>query len=127
VAHILIIDDDKALRSFVDEVVRAAGHTTDIATNGLDALRLFRASPADVIITDIMMPYDGFATIRIAHAEFPKTGIIAMSGGGVHRLDYARGAGANFTLAKPFTVDQLGAAVAAVLARAQEPATEPKE
>lgn len=98
------------------QMLREVGHTAVAATNGLDALKLFRAAPADLILTDIMMPYDGLATIRILRGEFPELGIIAMSGGGEHRLDYARSLGAHRTLTKPFTAEQLTAAIAEVLA-----------
>jgi YesN/AraC family two-component response regulator len=41
-----------------------------------------RAMPAEVIITDILMPeQEGFETIRELRRDFPTTGIIAMSGG----------------------------------------------
>ena len=115
-ARILIIDDDEPFRAMLLAMLRESGHTAVAATNGLDAIALFRATPADLILTDIMMPYDGLATIRILRGEFPQLGIIAMSGGAERRLDYARSLGAHRTLAKPFTAVQLTAAIAEVLA-----------
>lgn len=115
-AHILLIDDDEAFRTLLYEMLIGVGHTVASATNGLDALKLFRACPADLILTDIKMPYDGLATIRILRAEHPKLGIIAMSGGSEVRLDYARSLGAQRTLTKPFTTEELTAAIAEVLA-----------
>jgi len=120
VARILIIDDDKPLREMLLDALAEAGHTAVGAANGLDAVKLFRANPADLIVTDIMMPYDGLSMIRILHGEFPQLGIIAMSGGGPHRLDYARSLGAHRTLTKPFTTQELTLAIAEVLA-AQNP------
>ena len=115
-ARILLIDDDEAFRALLLQMLPELGHSAVIATNGFDALKLFRAEPADLILTDIMMPYGGLATIRVLHDEFPHVGIIAMTGGGAHRLDYARNLGAHRTLAKPFTAQQLTAAIAEVLA-----------
>jgi CheY-like chemotaxis protein len=114
-ARILIIDDNESFRTLLLEMLVDAGHTGVVAGNGLEALKVFRASPADLILTDLMMPYDGLATIRILRSEFPKLGIIAMSGGAAFRLDYARSLGAHQTLAKPFTAVQLNAAIAEVL------------
>jgi CheY-like chemotaxis protein len=111
-ARILIIDDDKAVREMLLATLTAAGHTAVAATNGLEGLKVFRSTATDLIITDIMMPYGGLATIRMLRAESPKIGIIAMSGGGPFRLDYARGFGVHTTLAKPFTAEQLMAAIA---------------
>lgn len=114
-ARILIIDDDEAFRGMLVTILEAAGHTTVAAENGLEALKRFRATPADLILTDLMMPYDGLATIRILRSEFPQLGIIAMSGGGAHRLDFARSLGAHRTLTKPFASEQLVTAIAEVL------------
>lgn len=115
-ARILFIDDDEPFREVLLAMLQAAGHTGVAAVNGFEALKFFRAEPADLILTDLMMPYSGLATIRILHEEFPNVGIIAMSGGGTHRLDYARSLGAHQTLPKPFTTEQLKAVIAEVLA-----------
>jgi CheY-like chemotaxis protein len=115
VARILIIDDDEPFRALLRGMLLEAGHTVAEAANGFEALKLFRAEPADLVLTDLMMPYGGLATIQILRTEFPHLGIIAMTGGGAHRLDYARGLGAHRTLTKPFTAEQLSAAIAEVL------------
>jgi CheY-like chemotaxis protein len=124
VARILIIDDEEAFRDLLVQLLQAAGHTAVAAVNGFEALKLIRAAPADLILTDIMMPYGGLATIRILHDEFPQVGIIAMTGGSKHRLDFARSLGAHRTLTKPFTAEQLTAAIAEVLAA--HPAPKPE-
>jgi CheY-like chemotaxis protein len=115
VASLLIIDADESFRALLLEMLAEAGHTAVAASNGFDALALCRASPPDLILTDLMMPYDGLSTIRILRREFPKLGIIAMSGGGVFRLDFAHILGAHKMLTKPFTVEQLTTAIAEVL------------
>jgi CheY-like chemotaxis protein len=76
---------------------------------------MHRSEPADLILTDIVMPHGGLPTIRVLRAEFPKLPIIAMSGSHV-RLDMAGGIGANRTLSKPFTGQQLLDAIADVMA-----------
>jgi CheY-like chemotaxis protein len=116
VARILVIDDDEVFRALLLTMLTESGHAAVGAANGFEALKLFRAAPTDLVLTDMVMPYSGLATIRILHEEFPQVGIIAMSGGGARRLDYARGLGAHQALAKPFTVEQLSTAIAAVLA-----------
>lgn len=115
VAHILIIDDDEPFRALLRGMLLETGHTVVAAANGFEALKLFRAEPAELVLTDLMMPYGGLATIQILRTEFPHLGIIAMTGGGAHRLDYARNLGAHRTLTKPFIVEQLTAAIAEVL------------
>ncbi len=56
-ARILVIDDDDAFRDTLVRMLGELGHTPAAAANGLDGVRLFRASGADLIITDIIMPY----------------------------------------------------------------------
>lgn len=123
-ARILIIDDNETFRALLLEMLTEAGHTAVAASNGFDALANCRISPPDLILTDIMMPYDGLTTIRILRREFPKLGIIAMSGGGVFRLDYAHILGAHRMLTKPFTGEQLTKAIAEVLS--EHPIPKPK-
>ena len=74
----------------------------------------------DIIITDLVMPEkEGIETIMELSRTAPNIKIIAMSGGGrVNATDYltiARRVGASDTLAKPFSGDELLAAVSRVL------------
>ena len=114
-ARIIIIDDDDALREALVRILTEAGHTVAATVNGFEGVKLFRAEPADLILTDIMMPDGGLPTIRVLHGDFPDLKIIAMSGGGQPRLDSAGGLGANRTLAKPFLAQQLLDAIKDVL------------
>jgi len=95
-----------------------AGHGVVGAVDGLEGLQLFRAEPADLIITDLHMPSGGLSTIKALRAEFPKLAIIAISGAGKSRLEMARALGADRTLMKPFSGQELTAAVAEALGTA---------
>ena len=114
-ARIIIIDDDDVLRDTLVRMLTESGHSVAATVNGFEGMKLFRAEPADLILTDIMMPYGGLPTIRVLRGEFPNLKIIAMSGGGQPRLEIAGGLGANRTLAKPFTAPQLLEAINDVL------------
>ena len=114
-ARIIIIDDDDILRETLAGVLTEAGHTVATTANGFEGVALFRAEPADLILTDLVMPHGGLPTIRVLRSEFPQLAIIAMSGGGKSRLDIAGSLGASRTLAKPFTAKELTDAVAEVL------------
>ncbi len=113
-ARIIILEDDEVFRETLERVLTDAGHSVKAAGNGFDGMALFRAEPADLILTDIVMPHGGLQTIRVLRTEFPSLAIIAMSGSHV-RLDMAGGIGANKMLAKPFTSEQLLNAIAEVL------------
>jgi CheY-like chemotaxis protein len=64
-AHILIFDDDRQLRSSIRIALEATGHHVVEAAHGEHGLRLQRQQPADLIICDIFMPEnDGLQIIR---------------------------------------------------------------
>ena len=119
-AKILLIDDNNELRELLAMLLTAAGHVVTTASDGAKGVKRFRADPADVVVTDIVMPnQEGIETIIKLRAEFPKLGIIVMSGGAIHSatwLAMASKLGASRTLAKPFTIPQLTAAIDEVLA-----------
>jgi YesN/AraC family two-component response regulator len=63
--------------------LRVAGHDVRGASDGAEGLTLQRASPADLVVTDIYMPEkEGIETIRDLKDEFPRVKVIAISGGG---------------------------------------------
>jgi CheY-like chemotaxis protein len=120
-AKVLVIDDDAAMRRMVVRALSAKGHDVTEAENGLDGLVAMEDAKPAVMITDILMPKtEGIETITKAKERFPKTKIIAMSGGGISRnlmfLDVARALGVDATLVKPFRPADLVAAVTKVLA-----------
>jgi CheY-like chemotaxis protein len=64
-------------RSLLEEV----GYRVQIATNGEDGLKLFEASPFDVVVTDYRMPrMDGHEFIQRIRQLKPNTRIILLSG-----------------------------------------------
>ena len=117
-ASILLIDDDEAFRTTLGEMLRSSGHQVRIAEDGLEGAIAFRASPTDLVFVDMVMPHNGLALIQVLRSQYPAIKFIAMSGGSSHRLGYARDYGAHATLAKPFTAEQLDAAVDQTLAAA---------
>ena len=55
-ATILIIDDEAPIRALLRTALEAAGHEVVGAANGRIGLALYRHRPADLVITDIVMP-----------------------------------------------------------------------
>ncbi len=54
---VLIVDDEEAVRRFVDRVMRDAGYTTALAADGVEALEIAsKVGTVDILITDVMMP-----------------------------------------------------------------------
>ena len=131
-ASILIIDDEEDIRDALQMVLQRAGYDVMVAANGSEAIELQRSEPADLIITDIIMPEkDGVTTIKEIRNEFPGTRVIAISGGGgVQSAEYmpeaitttaylaaAKEAGADMVFTKPFERKDLINAIYELLAR----------
>lgn len=120
-AHILLVDDDDLFRNMLGITLGKLGHTVVPARDGREAMRLFRVMPAvELVLTDLVMPEkEGIETIRELRALKPDVKIVAMTGGNPSDAkDYLKMAslmGAARTLNKPFSQEELVAAIAAVL------------
>ena len=115
-ARILIIDDEPQIRSMLRLMLERDGYEVVEAPDGIEGIRAYRRKPADLIITDLIMPNkDGIGMIIELKKEFPEVKIIAMSGGGLNKPEgYLKGAkklGAACTLTKPIDREKMLTAV----------------
>ncbi|WP_296947914.1 response regulator [uncultured Massilia sp.] len=55
--HILLVDDEEAVRYVFERYLSMLGYRVTTARDGAEALGLHQADPADLIITDFRMPY----------------------------------------------------------------------
>jgi YesN/AraC family two-component response regulator len=118
--RVLIIDDEAPIRSMLKLMLERDGYEVAEAPDGMEAIRIYRQNPADLIITDLIMPnQDGIGMIIALKKEFPDVKIIAMSGGGLNKPEgYLKGAkklGAACTLTKPIDRDEMLRAIKDVL------------
>ena len=119
-SRIMVVDDNASIREAVCEMLEQAGYETISVENGRLAAQKHRSYPVDLIITDLFMPdTDGLEVIYQFRHEFPDVKIIAVSGGGsrglVELLSVAKKMGAQRALMKPFSWEQLIAAVEELL------------
>ena len=108
VAKILIVDDERSIRSLIRAVLEGDGHHVIEASNGQLGLEVCRERTPDLIITDLAMPeMDGLSFILELTRRDSNVKIIAMTGGadGRSRLAAAKLLGARNTLQKPFSID----------------------
>ncbi len=111
-ARILIIDDERQVRELLRDILEEAGYDVAEASDGQEAMKIQKSEPAELIITDLIMPEkEGIETIRELKQSYPDVRIIAMSGGGVvgpdSYLKIAQGVGAIWTFSKPIKRDEL--------------------
>lgn len=114
--HILIIDDDDQMRVMLREMLEREGYKVVEALNGKEGLKRFQAEPADLIITDLIMPEkEGIETIMELKRDSPDVNIVAISGGGRigpgDLLHMAEKLGAQYTFSKPIARKKLLSAV----------------
>lgn len=119
-ARILIIDDDAAMRHAMRANLERHGHEIAEAGDGRAGLAAYKESIFDLVITDIIMPgMEGLETVQALRKFTPSLKIIAMSAGGKGSADdylaLAKRLGAHRTMRKPFTAEELTAAVDAEL------------
>ena len=115
--HILVVDDEPAIRRFLRTSLSAQGFQVAEAESGRTALDAFRRGPVDILILDLGLPdIDGFEIIRRVRDGGSIVPIIALSSrtdetGKVQALDL----GADDYVTKPFGVDELIARIRTAL------------
>ncbi|MBF0423025.1 MAG: response regulator [Magnetococcales bacterium] len=63
--HILVVEDDPSNRQMVTDVLSRAGHSWNLAENGVDAVTLMNREVFDLVFLDILLPdIDGYAVTR---------------------------------------------------------------
>lgn len=115
-ARVLVIDDAEEVRAMLRDALESAGHGVSEAAEGEAGLKLLRESAHDVVILDMFMEgKEGLATMEQLRREFPALPVIGVSGGGdvgpFDPLVLAKRLGAARTFSKPFSIEELLAAV----------------
>ncbi len=111
-ARILVVDDEDLVRLTLRQMLEAGGHEVIEAANGKQGVALEAENPVDLVVTDIIMPeQEGIETIVQLRRKNPSLKIIAISGGGrMKNMDFlkiAANVGADATLTKPFSTQEL--------------------
>ena len=112
-SRILIAEDEARISSFLEKGLRAAGLTTTVARNGVDALHLARSGEFDLMILDIGLPdLDGFTVLQaLRNASSTLPVIILTARDGVEDTVAGLRGGADDYVPKPFRFDELLARV----------------
>lgn len=116
--RVLVVDDQPQIRKAVRTLLADDGFEISEAIDGEAAERILSENGADVVLCDVFMPErDGLELLRRLRPRTSGVRIIAMSGGGefhgtVDLLPLATALGAVGVLHKPFTREELLAAIA---------------
>jgi len=114
--HVLVIDDDEQYLCLLKALLNREGYEVLAARDGKQGLEICEGTHVDLAISDIVMPeMEGLEVIMELKKRFSGVKIIAISGGGRNHpgdyLNLATGFGANSTLTKPFSGEELLATV----------------
>lgn len=123
-ARILVMDDDPSVSVAIEVMLAHQGHEAVFVSDSMQGVRALESSKFDLVLIDIFIPgTDGLKTIKELRLRMPAIPIVAMSGFSLRRvknpvvdfLGMAVQLGARSCLRKPFTPQQLGAAIYAGL------------
>ena len=120
--HVLVVDDDRAVRESLRRSLEFNGYAVTLASDGAEALATIAGRAPDALVIDVMMPrLDGIETtraLRTAGNDLPILVLTARDSVGdrVEGLD----AGADDYLTKPFALDELLARLRALLRRVHQ-------
>ncbi|HEX6514159.1 MAG TPA: response regulator transcription factor [Nocardioidaceae bacterium] len=119
--HVLVVDDDRAVRESLRRSLEFNGYVVSLAGDGAEALASIARETPDAVVMDVLMPrLDGIEAtraLRTAGNDLPILVLTARDSVGdrVEGLD----AGADDYLTKPFALEELLARLRALLRRAQ--------
>lgn len=122
-SRVLIIEDDMNVRNTLVDLVRMGGYSTISPERSDDVPGAIGAGDYDLVITDVLMPdMDGLEVLKMVRATHPASPVLAISGGTRRTspemmLHMTEMLGADATLKKPFSKDELYAVIDRLLHR----------
>lgn len=108
-AHILVIDDEKAIRNTLKEILEYEKHRVTLAANGIEGLEIMKKETFDALLLDIKMEgLDGMEVLEQVTQNYPDTPVVMISGhGNVDTAVKAIKMGAFDFIEKPLDLNRL--------------------
>lgn len=104
---ILIVDDDIDSSIIQQSIAQKVGYYTQIAINGIDAIKFIKDDKPDLILLDIFMPQmDGYDTIEYIQKKY-NIPIIVVTAGGNQSIKKIKDMGIMFYVEKPIVANKL--------------------
>lgn len=118
-ARVLVVDDSEVTLDYLGRTLRGFGYVVETALAVAPALELLASDRFDLVITDLRMPgASGLDLLHHVREKLPTTAVMMITGyASIEGAVEAVKAGAEDYLAKPFTDEELHAAVNRVLTR----------
>ncbi|PYT03700.1 MAG: DNA-binding response regulator [Acidobacteria bacterium] len=127
--RVLIVDDNKSIRTMVADYLGARGYEVIQASDGIKGLDAALSSEANVLILDVVMPgMDGVRLCQLLRDKGLRTPIIMLTEkASIRDKEAGYGVGVDDYLAKPFSARELELRIEALLKRAQSTAQLPAQ
>ncbi len=108
-ARLLVVDDDRAVRSALRVNLSKAGYEVVLAENAEEALAVMTERPCSLVLSDVKMPGGGgSALLQSVKAQWPTVPVVMMTGGGsIEDAVHAMRSGAADYIIKPVSKDEL--------------------
>lgn len=118
--HILLVDDEEALRNLIAERLKIHGFRVTAAQNGEEAFSIYKENPDafELVLTDIKMPVlDGIGLFKKIHEHDSKVKVLAITGiVDQNKIKQSEGVQFDDILRKPVSIDELIASIQRALA-----------
>jgi two-component system cell cycle response regulator len=106
--RVLIVDDDEAVRSTMNEYIQTAGYNSEAVSCAEEALETIKKDEFQVIITDIILPAMGGLELTKSIKKTNDTDVIVMTGyGDEYSYEEAINVGASDFVIKPVRLEEL--------------------
>lgn len=111
--NVLVIDDELTVCQSCEKILRAEGYNVSTVLGGLEGLERFRKEDFDLVLVDLKMPdLHGMEVVDVIKRERPDTTVIIMTGySTVPSAVKGMKLGAADYIPKPFTPDEMNAAI----------------
>ena len=119
-ATILLVEDDRSIRRYLEVILQRAGYSVIAAADGLEAMKAALSSTIDAVVTDAIMPHlNGYELCRFLrrHPKLGQLPVILLSGVDPPAQQSSNGAAdhADVYLAKPVRPEELTGCIARLL------------
>ncbi|MHB8859262.1 MAG: response regulator [Thermoleophilia bacterium] len=111
--NVLVVDDEEVIRDVCEQILAGEGYNVTTASSGKEALHLVGENSFDAVITDIMMPdMSGLELLEVIKSTSMDISAVVITGLGTFDMaTQSDRLGAREFVVKPFTPDELSAAV----------------
>ena len=117
-AKLLIVDDEEKIREMIGKYASHEGHECVLASNGKEALELFKKDDFDLVVLDVMMPeMDGYETLKKMKEIKDVPCIFLTALGQEYDRIYGFDIGAEDYVTKPFSLKELMMRIKVILKR----------